>query len=363
MRPVVRIMRSILEVPRGVAAKLTAAAAAAAILVLSLGASEATAQEQASAMSQPRALSIPEPVDPALLVETEEPTIFWIEPSEIEGDSVVVDAAEIGVRGRLTNAGDSLNLQIGFEQIELDENGFFETDVTLRLGGNETRVRVTDDDGSVVLQRPLFIRYVDDVRPDIRVYEPVPLERPQIHRSVRARMQFHGRVFDASPIDSFTMNGTEIELTDDNRFTHSVLLEDGQINTVYLEAVDAAGNALRDSVKVVRETGLQIIPSLLSELAIIPGRLSPAFSPVETYYTLTLAPETDVIEISTTSFRGEPTVRVFGPGLPADGASVRPGDSRPFPINIPPGPQTLEIRSSNDEATPVTYTIQIRRTQ
>lgn len=359
MRPVVRIMKSI----QPTATKWAVTVAAIAVLVLTLGASDVAAQAQASAMSQPRGLSIPEPVDPALLVETEEPTIFWIEPAEIEGDSVVVEAAQIGVRGRLTNAGDSLNLQIGFEQVELDANGFFETDLTLRLGSNETRVRVTNDDGSVVFQRPLFIRYADDTEPDIRVYEPVPVERPQIHRSIRARMQFHGRIFDDSPIDSFSVNGTQIELTDDNRFTYAVLLEDGQINTVYLEAVDAAGNAHRDSVKVVRETGLEIIPSLLSELAITPGRLSPAFSPVEEFYTLTLPTDTEIIEISTTSFRGTPTVRIFGAELPVDGAPLRPGDSRPFPIRIPPGPQMLEIRSSSGQATPVTYTIHVRRAQ
>ena len=326
-------------------------------------ASDVSAQETASAMSEPRPLSIPAPVDPAVMVETDEPTIFWIEPEGIQGDSLTVDTDEIGLHGRLTNAGDSLSLQIGFEQIELDENGFFETDLTLRLGSNETRVRVTDSDGAVVIQRPLFIRYVDDVAPDIRVYEPVPLQRPQIHRSIRARMQFHGRIFDESPIDSFTLNGNPIELTDDNRFTHSVLLEDGQINTVYLEAVDAAGNATRDSVKVVRETGLEIIPSLLSELAITPGRLSPAFNPVEEYYTLTLPEEAEVVEISLTSFRGVPSVRVFGAELPETGAAVQPGAARPFPIRIPPGPQTLEIRSSNGQATPVTYTIRIRRSQ
>ncbi|NNF04780.1 MAG: hypothetical protein HKN17_09965 [Rhodothermales bacterium] len=328
-----------------------------------IGSTTATAQERASATSQPVALTIPAPVDPALMVETDEPTIFWIEPDGIVGDSLVVDAAEIGLRGRLTNAGDSLSLQIGFEQVELDANGFFETDLTLRLGGNETRVRVTDLDGSVVLQRPLFVRYVDDGAPDIRVYEPVPLQRPQIHRSIRARMQFHGRVFDESPIETFTLNDQQIELSDDNRFTYSVLLEDGRINTVYMEAVDAAGNATRDSVKVVRETGLEIIPSLLSELAVRPGRLSPAFIPVEQYYTLTIPQDAETIEISTTSFRGVPTVRLFGAGLPAEGAAIQPGASRPFPIRIPPGPQTLEIRSSNGQATPVTYTIQVRRSQ
>lgn len=338
-------------------------AAVTAVFLVFCGPADAGAQDQASALSQARPLSIPAPVDPAILVETDEPTIFWIEPDGIEGDSLTVETGEINVRGRLTNAGDSLSLQIGFEQVELDANGLFQTDLTLRLGSNETRVRVTDDDGSIVIQRPLFIQYVDDSAPDIRVYEPVPLQRPQIHRSIRARMQFHGRIFDDSPIDSFSVNGTAVALTEDNRFTHSVLLNDGQINTVYLQAIDAAGNISRDSVKVVRETGLEIIPSLLSELAITPGRLSPAFNPIEKYYTLTLAPETEVVEISLTSFRGSPTVRLFGANLPVEGAPVQAGDSRPFPIRMPPGPQTLEIRSSNGQATPVTYTIRVLRSQ
>lgn len=181
----------------------------------------------------------PKPIDPtppeiAIHSPTSRPARVTTEQFTVEG-SVIDDSGIAEVR--VNNVG-----------MVVSEERAFTTTIPLNFGENEIRVTATDTQGNTGTD--LFTIYREDIEgPEIRILSPVA----NVTRGVQARIyspeafiRVSGTVTDPSGIAEVTINGTELQVTEDS-FTTTIQLTHGS-NSIRVTATDTWAN---QSVKVI----------------------------------------------------------------------------------------------------------------
>ena len=146
-------------------------------------------------------------------------------------DGALLPDGTVQVTGTASDDGGLATLHVNGESVPV-EDGTFSLTVELPEGTSLLQATAEDQTGKVGFAAAVVT--VDETPPTIRLDElPSALTNAPT-------AQVSGEVLDASPIQSLTIAGEAVGLTD-GRFSHELTLAPGQ-NTVQVEATDAAGH-------------------------------------------------------------------------------------------------------------------------
>jgi RHS repeat-associated protein len=172
--------------------------------------------------------------------DSEAPAIELASPT----DGQVTRDAQVVVQGRVTDAG-TVTLTVNGASAAVGQGGAFRVEAALAEGENAIAIRAVDAAGNEVSLSRKVVR--DSEAPAIELASPTD---GQVTREGQVVVQ--GRVTDAGAV-TLTVNGAPAAVGEGGAFRVEAALAEGE-NAIAIRAVDAAGNEVSLSRKVVRDS-------------------------------------------------------------------------------------------------------------
>ena len=178
----------------------------------------------------------PESKKTIIVSDTKPPNIVILSPT---GRVVPPDTEQLPIRGEVTDVNGISEVKVNGNEVKVAADGRFYAYVQLIGGDNEIRVTATDIYGNMDTERLTVNRPgpIDNDPPTITLDESIKPEQ----QSENAEFTFEGSVADDNSIGEVQVNGQEVELSWEGRFTATVQLVSGE-NNIRVTATDTQGN-------------------------------------------------------------------------------------------------------------------------
>lgn len=139
-------------------------------------------------------------------------------------------------------------LEIGGEEVEIDSEGNFEFELSLKEGENKIEIKTTDDVGNTGTQEAII--FLDTTPPNVK------LTTENYTLSKEPNIYIMGQLDDKDAI--LTINGDKVELAPNGTFAVLVFLKRGE-NLFEIKAVDKIGNAKIINLTIVYPENVLIV--------------------------------------------------------------------------------------------------------
>lgn len=191
--------------------------------------------------------------NPSNRQDTSPPTIVMYSPTESVRH---LSVNQFTVQGSVTDDNRVNTVKVNGKEIVIEEDGRFSTTIQLVYGNNPIRVTALDVNGNMDTNQFTIFRdkTPDTVGPDIRILYPAVSLKRGIKTKIRLPEAFtrvSGTVTDQDGVAEVKVNGTEIQVTEDN-FSTTVHLDYGD-NTISVLATDTWGNPSVAEITIFRD--------------------------------------------------------------------------------------------------------------
>ncbi|MBW2367137.1 MAG: caspase family protein [Deltaproteobacteria bacterium] len=170
------------------------------------------------------------------------PKIIIIEPPMGRGFKTVEKRRSINVEGLAVDPVGIKSIKINGKSTEVDDEGRFRYNIDLKPGDNRLYIVVMNELGVVATKDIVLSHPEDNAPPEIILMEPhVSRGFAVVVREPAAKTNVVGMVKDDSEILFVRINGRDVTLSGEGRFSESIAFKPGQ-NAIVIDAMDKQGN-------------------------------------------------------------------------------------------------------------------------
>lgn len=179
------------------------------------------------------------------------PVITIIEPKLSFTNEITHDESIITIRGKIEDIIDIRTIEVNNQPAALLGKNEFFANVSLNDGINNVLVKAINIKGKSAEKLIRIITPIDDIGPEITIYEPSVSRGLKIVRK-KDVLSVRGKVIDRSGILNVTVNNREVTLLPNKEFSAKIYLGMGD-NTITVRATDRKYNVTADTFYVTRK--------------------------------------------------------------------------------------------------------------